>query len=41
MRFCVDYANRIPRLIGKNIDILETKIKKFHPEIKHIDIELN
>ncbi len=41
MRFCVDYANRIPRLIWKNIDTIESKIKKFHPEIKHIDIELN
>ncbi|MFA5917099.1 MAG: cation diffusion facilitator family transporter [Candidatus Gracilibacteria bacterium] len=41
LRFCVDYANRIPRLIGKNIDTLEGKIKKHHPEIRHIDIELN
>lgn len=41
LKFCVDYSNRIPRLIWKNIDALELKIKKFHPEIKHIDIELN
>ena len=41
LRFCVDYANRIPRLIWKNIDTLEWKIKKHHPEIRHIDIELN
>jgi len=41
MRFCVDYANRIPRLIWKNIDALELKIRKYDPEIKHIDIELN
>ncbi|NDK08033.1 cation diffusion facilitator family transporter [Candidatus Gracilibacteria bacterium] len=41
LRFCVDYANRIPRLIGKNIDTLEGKIKKHYPEIRHIDVELN
>lgn len=41
LRFCVEYANRIPRLIWKNIDTLELKIKKHYPEIRHIDIELN
>lgn len=41
LRFCVDYANRIPRLIWKNIDTLEWKIKKHYPEIRHIDVELN
>lgn len=41
LRFCVDYANRIPRLIWKNIDTLEGKIKKHYPEIRHIDVELN
>ncbi len=41
LRFCVEYANRIPRLIWKNIDTLEIKIKKHYPEIKYIDIELN
>lgn len=41
LKFCVDYANRVPRLIWKNIDELELKIKKFYPQIKHIDIELN
>lgn len=41
LRFCVDYANRIPRLIWKNIDTLEGKIKKYYPEVRHIDVELN
>lgn len=41
VRFCVDFADRAPRLIWKSIDKLEMKIKKEFPEIKHIDIELN
>ncbi|EKD65889.1 MAG: Cation efflux protein [uncultured bacterium (gcode 4)] len=41
LKFCVDYADRIPRIIGKRIDALEKNIKEKHPEIKHIDIELN
>lgn len=41
LKFCVDYADRIPRLIWKNIDALEKNIKDKYPEIKHIDIELN
>lgn len=41
LRFCVDYADRVPRLIGKSIDKLESKIKKHYPEIRHIDVELN
>lgn len=40
-RFCVDYADRIPRLVGKKIDEIESRIKKLHPSIRHIDIELN
>lgn len=41
LKFCVDYADRVPRLIWKNIDELEKNIKQQYPEIKHIDIELN
>lgn len=41
LKFCVDYADRMPRLIWKNIDKLEKNIKAKYPEIKHIDIELN
>lgn len=40
-RFCVDYADRIPRLIGKKIDEIEAKLKKAFPQIAHIDIEIN
>lgn len=40
-RFSVDYADRIPRLIGRKIDEIEVHIKKMHPSIKHIDIEIN
>ncbi len=40
-RFCADYADRIPRLMGKKIDEIEARIKKLHPGIKHIDIEIN
>lgn len=40
-RFCVDYADRIPRLIGLKIDEIEARIKKVHPSIRHIDIEIN
>lgn len=40
-KFCVDYADRIPRLVGKKIDEIETKLKKENPGIKYIDIEIN
>ena len=40
-RFCVDYADRIPRLMGKKIDEIEARIRKLHPGIRHIDIEIN
>ncbi len=40
-KFSTEYADRIPRLIGKKIDELETRIKTAFPEIKHIDIEIN
>ena len=40
-KFCADYADRIPRLIGKKIDEIEKRIREKHPSIRHIDIELN
>ncbi|MEK7132694.1 MAG: cation diffusion facilitator family transporter [Patescibacteria group bacterium] len=40
-RFCVDYADRIPRLMGKKIDEVELKLKERFPAVKHIDIEIN
>jgi len=40
-KFSADYADRIPRLIGKKIDEIEKRIREKHPSIRHIDIELN
>lgn len=40
-RFLADYADRVPRLMGKKIDDIEARIKKLHPGIRHIDIEIN
>lgn len=40
-RFCVDYADRIPRLMGKKIDEIEARIRKKFPSVYHIDIEIN
>ncbi|MDO8481650.1 MAG: cation diffusion facilitator family transporter [bacterium] len=40
-RFCVDYADRIPRLMGKKIDEIEATLKKRFPAVQHIDIEIN
>jgi len=40
-RFCVDYADRIPRLMGKKIDEIEVMLKKRFPSVRHIDIEIN
>jgi zinc transporter 9 len=40
-KFLVDYIDKVPRLIGSNIDEIEKKIQKEVPEIKHIDIEIN
>jgi zinc transporter 9 len=41
LRFCVDYADRVPRMIGNKIDEIEKKIKEEIPEVRHIDIEVN
>ncbi len=41
LRFLVDYADRIPRLIGTRIDEIEKRVQNELPEIRHIDIELN
>ncbi|MFA6394257.1 MAG: cation diffusion facilitator family transporter [Patescibacteria group bacterium] len=40
-KFCVDFADRVPRLVGKKIDEIEVKLKKENPEVKYIDIEIN
>lgn len=41
LKFCADYTDRIPRLIGGHIDMLETNIRIAVPEAKYIDIEIN
>jgi solute carrier family 30 (zinc transporter), member 9 len=40
-RFYVDFAGRVPRLMGKKIDDIEGRIRARYPGIKHIDIEIN
>lgn len=41
LKFCAEYIDRVPRLMGKKIDAIEKKIQKEIPEIRHIDIEIN
>jgi zinc transporter 9 len=41
VRFCADFTDRIPRIIGTKIDEIEKKIQTDFPEVKHIDIEIN
>ncbi len=41
VRFCAEFIDRIPRLIGTKIDEIEKKIQTDFPEVKHIDIEIN
>lgn len=40
-RLLVDEVERIPRLIGREIDVIEKNITERFPEIAHIDIEIN
>ena len=40
-KFCVEYLDRVPRLIGRKIDDIEKKIKDKFPQIVFIDIEIN
>jgi zinc transporter 9 len=40
-RLLVDEAERIPRLIGREIDAIESRIKERFPSVAHIDIEIN
>ncbi len=41
VRFCVEFTDRVPRVIGTRIDELEARIKKEIPTVRHIDIEIN
>ena len=38
LKFCVDYMDRVPRLVGNKINEIEKKIQEEVPEIVHIDI---
>lgn len=40
-KFCVEYLDRVPRLVGSKIDDIEKKIKERFPQIVFIDIEIN
>jgi zinc transporter 9 len=40
-KLLVDEAERIPRLIGREIDEIEKRIREQFPEVSHIDIEIN
>ena len=40
-RFAAEYADRVPRLMGRKIDDIEKRIKEAFPSIRHIDIEIN
>lgn len=40
-KFCVEYLDRVPRLVGRKIDEIEKKIKERFPQIVFIDIEIN
>lgn len=41
MKFCVEYMDRVPRMIGSEIDQIEKRIHKEFPQIAFIDIEIN
>jgi len=41
LRFCVDYLDKVPRMIGNKINEIEKKIEDEIVEVKHIDIEIN
>ena len=40
-RFAAEYADRVPRLMGRRIDDIEKRIRETFPKIRHIDIEIN
>ncbi|RJQ34242.1 cation diffusion facilitator family transporter [Candidatus Parcubacteria bacterium] len=40
-RFAAEYADRVPRLMGRKIDEIEKNIRATFPSIRHIDIEIN
>ncbi len=41
VRFCTEFSDRAPRLIGTKINEIEKRIKEKMPHVRHIDIEIN
>lgn len=41
IKFCVDFSDRVPRLMGRRIDDIEKRLKAKYPQVRHIDIEIN
>jgi len=41
IRFCVDFGDRIPRVVGERINNLEALVRKEYPSVKYLDLELN
>ncbi|MDB5237973.1 MAG: cation diffusion facilitator family transporter [Candidatus Kaiserbacteria bacterium] len=40
-KFCVDFSDRIPRMMGRRIDEIEARLKAHFPHVRYIDIEIN
>lgn len=40
-KFCVDFSDRIPRMMGRRIDEIEEALKAKFPHVRYIDIEIN
>lgn len=40
-KFCFEFADRIPRIMGNKIDEIEVKLKNENPGLRHVDIEIN
>lgn len=41
VRFCTEFGDRAPRLIGTKINEIEKRIQDRVPQVRHIDIEIN
>lgn len=40
-KFCIDFSDRIPRMMGRRIDEIEARLKARFPHVRYIDIEIN
>ena len=41
LKFCVNFSDRIPRIIGEKINTIEKLVYEKYPNIKYLDLELN